>query len=248
MSLAAARGSHVAKSEMLAAFAIEATALYESADLLLPNSQMEADQLIRDLGVTTPIRIVPNAVDPGLFPPGAPWNERDGVLYVGRIEPHKNQLGLIRALKGTGVRLRIVGGAHPDHPEYAEAVRAEADGFVEMVGHVDHAHLKDYYGRALVHACPSMFETTGLVSLEAALSGCNVVSTVEGYAREYLQDLATYCDPHNETSIREAVFAALSLPQQTRLRERILDNYTWEHTAAATAAAYHDLLEYRLEL
>jgi glycosyltransferase involved in cell wall biosynthesis len=93
-----------------------------------------------------------------------------------------------------------------------------------------------------------MFETTGLVSLEAALSGCNVVSTVAGYAREYLQDLVSYCEPHDVTSIRDAVLTALSSPQQTGLRQRILDNYTWEHAASATAAAYYDLLNRRLNL
>jgi glycosyltransferase involved in cell wall biosynthesis len=90
-----------------------------------------------------------------------------------------------------------------------------------------------------------MFETTGLVSLEAALSGCAVVTTEMGYAREYLEDMAWYCDPYDLESIRTAVLNALDAPPQRDLRQRILDRYTWEHTASATAAAYRELVSHR---
>jgi glycosyltransferase involved in cell wall biosynthesis len=241
MSIAAARGRHVAKSEAFANVTIESKAIFESADLLLPNSHMEADALMADLDLTTPMRIVPNAVDPRLFPPGLPWDERDGVLYVGRLEPHKNQLGLIQALRGTGIPLTIVGGPHPHHPAYAEAVHAEAGATVTLLGQTPQESLKDVYARARVHAMPSGFETTGLASLEAAVSGCNVVTTNVGYAREYLGDLAWYCAPHDPASIRSAVIEALAAPPQHALRERVLDQYTWDQTAAATAAAYREL-------
>jgi glycosyltransferase involved in cell wall biosynthesis len=245
LSLAAAKGRHVAKSEALAKFAIQTTSLYESADLLLPNSELEAAQIVRDLEVTTPMRVVPNGVDPAKFRAGLPWDQRQGVLYVGRLEPHKNQLGLIYALRGTGVPLTIVGGGHPHHPEYLAAVKAEAGENVRVVGQTPHGQLADYYASARVHVLPSRFETTGLVSLEAAVSGCNVVTTEVGYAREYFKDMAWYCNPGDPDSIRSAVFAALAAPPQDLLRERILQHYTWEHTAEATAAAYRDVLARR---
>jgi glycosyltransferase involved in cell wall biosynthesis len=161
---------------------------------------------------------------------------------VGRLEPHKNQLGLIEALRDTGIALTIVGGPHPHHLSYAEAVRSEAGRTVNVVGPTAHEQLTHFYARARVHALPSGFETTGLVTLEAAVSGCNVVSTKVGYAREYLGDLGWYCAPNDPRSIRSAVLAALAAPPQTPLRQRILDRYTWDHAAAATAAAYRELV------
>jgi glycosyltransferase involved in cell wall biosynthesis len=241
-SLAAARGNHVAKAEAVSELTLRSTALFEAADMLLPNSELEAAAIASDLAVTTPMHVVPNAVDPSLFPPGAAWEERAGVLYVGRLEPHKNQLRLIQALRGTGVELTIVGGDHPHHVAYADAVRAEVGEGVRVVGQTSHDELGELYGRARVHAVPSLFETTGLVSLEAGLSGCNVVSTEVGYAREYFEDMAWYCDPYDLESIRSAVLAAFRSPPRPELRRRILERYTWEHTAAATAAAYRDLV------
>lgn len=217
-------------------------AAYEAADLLLPNSVGESLSLQRDLGVTTACHIVPNAVDPDRIVKseihsGSTSSTRSGVLYVGRIDPHKNQLGLIRALRGTGIPLVIVGYDHPEQKEYARKCRAAGAGWVEFApGTPD---VGRYYQRARVHVTPSWFETTGLVSLEAALGGCNVVTTSRGHAKEYFGDLAWYCDPGSEKSIRNAVLAAYDAPVSPRLREHVLDNYTWDHTARATLAGYN---------
>jgi glycosyltransferase involved in cell wall biosynthesis len=247
LALAAVRGGHHRKCEKFNEFTVTMKANFESADLLLPNSQLEADQIIADLNVSTPMRVVPNAVDPGLFSVQTPWNERDGVLYVARLEPHKNQLRLIEALRDTSVRLTIVGPPHPHHPRYAEKVRVAADraANVDLIDHVPHDELGPLYNAARVHVVPSGFETTGLVSLEAALCGCNVVTTELGYAREYFEDLAWYCRPDDPASIRAAVLAALASPPRDALRTRILERYTWAHTAAATVEAYREVLATR---
>ncbi len=224
---------------------LELLTAYESADLLLPNAVGEADSIRGDFGVSTPMIPVPNGVDPVSFSaPADPFEARRYVLFVGRIDPHKNQLGAIRALRGSGLPLVIAGHDHPHHPEYTERCRAEGAGWVTFTGEVPHdsAELADLYHGARVHLLPSWFETTGLVSLEAALSGCSVVSTSLGHAREYLDDLAWYCDPREPTSILSAVRNAWDSPPTGQLRQRILDRYTWEHVAESTVAAYRSLL------
>ena len=89
---------------------------------------------------------------------------------------------------------------------------------------------------------PSWFETTGLVSLEAALCGCNIVSTSQGYARDYFADFAWYCDPARSSSIRDAVEQAWASPPRPKLIDRVLANYTWEHTARESLRAYEMVL------
>jgi glycosyltransferase involved in cell wall biosynthesis len=216
-------------------------AAFESADLLLPNATGEGESIRRDLGVTTPIHPVPNGVDPDRFVPSTkPFEDRRYVLYAGRIEPHKNQLGLITALRDSGLPLVIAGGEHPDHAGYAAECRAAGEGWVTFTGHVDHdaGGLAELYHGARVHAVPSWFETTGLVSLEAGLSGCSVVSTTRGYAREYLGDFAHYCDPAFPDSILAAVRQGWDTPPSPGLRPWILDHYTWAHVGRSTLAAY----------
>ncbi|HWC23430.1 MAG TPA: glycosyltransferase family 4 protein [Flexivirga sp.] len=220
---------------------------WSAADMLLVNAGGERDELIADLGVQTDTRVVPNAVDPGSFAP-VPGVERvrRSALFVGRIEPHKNQLGLIKALAGTDISLSIVGPPHPHHDEYVRACRAAASGRqVEFVGSVPHDQLAAHYSAAAVHVLPTWFETTGLVSLEAALCGCAVVSTSRGHAREYLQDDAWFCDPADPASVRRAVLDAVNAGPSPALATRIHQHYTWADTATETLAAYKDVLARR---
>jgi glycosyltransferase involved in cell wall biosynthesis len=220
-------------------------AAFESADLLLPNAVGEGEGLVADFGVTTPVVPVPNGVDPEKFAaPGLPFEEREFVLYVGRIEPHKNQLGLINALKGSGLPLMIAGHEHPDHAAYVRECRAAGDGWVDF--HLSSSsfgasELADLYRRARVHVVPSWFETTGLVSLEASLSGCSIATTSRGHAREYLDTYAWYLDPADQGSILGAVRSAWENPPSPELRQRVLDRFTWSHVAEATMAAYATL-------
>ncbi len=217
--------------------------VFAAADVLLPNARGEAEAIGRDLGVSTPSHWVPNGVSPGVFSPGEDsFESRRRLLYVGRIEPHKNQLGLIKAMDGTEIGLTIVGPPHPHHLEYLDECRRRCRGWVEFLDPLPVSELAALYRSARVHVLPSWFETTGLVSLEAALSGCGIVTTERGYAREYLGDHAWYCDPSDSRSIREAVLAAWNSPPDFFLRARILDNYTWDHTAKATLDGYLQVL------
>ena len=79
--------------------------LYRAADLVLPNSRAEVRQLTRLFHTSNDsIRVVPNAADLHFADATEePFVERFGmsrfILCPGRIEPRKNQLTLIRALK-----------------------------------------------------------------------------------------------------------------------------------------------------
>jgi glycosyltransferase involved in cell wall biosynthesis len=185
---------------------------------------------------------IPNGVDPESFSePYPPFEERGYVLFVGRIEPHKNQLGLIKALSGSGFPLVIAGYEHPDHLAYDRECRQAGAGWVTFTGQVTPDALPDLFRGARVHVLPTWFETTGLVSLEAALSGCSVVTTSRGYAREYFDDMAWYCDPQEPASILHAVRRAWETPPSPDLRRKVLACYTWKQVAEATIAAYGSL-------
>lgn len=222
---------------------------YEMAELLLPNSQLEAQAIIDDLGVTTPYHVVPNSVDAERFILPDEETARPYALFAGRLEPHKNQLGLIRAWNADLPPLKIVGKAHPHHAAYYQKCQTEARAKnIEILPGVPHDELPSLYQGAKIHVLPSWYETTGLVSLEAALCGCNIVTTSRGFAREYFEDLAWYCDPSQPETIRDAVRKAFQAPFQAQLRQRIIDNYTWAHTARATLEGYRMVLENKLKL
>lgn len=220
---------------------------WSMADMLLPNAQGEARHIVEDLGVMTESHVVPNAVDAGLFtthfdhprPPNT-------LICVGRVEPHKNQLALIRAMEHLpDVELTIAGPAHPHHPSYWEKCRDSAGPNVHIVGPVDHSRLPELYAAHHSHVLPSWYETTGLVSLEAALSGCSIVTTSRGHAHEYVGSDGFYCDPAEPESIVRAVKESLRARPSIDLFDRICARFTWTQTAEETLRAYLKVLERR---
>jgi len=229
--------------------------LLAAANMLLPNSRLEAAQIYRDFrfkDVRPPCIVVPNAVDRELFDPlRRPSRQvqdslgmENFVLQVGRISPEKNPLGLIEAIWDLGVPAVLVGSPSPHHPEYAQVCheRGLRRGNVHFIEWLPHKELPSVYALAAVHALPSWRETPGLVSLEAGAMGCRIVSTSIGSAYEYLGNEAWYCHPADKASIRQAVMSALKAPRSENLRKRVLENYTWDKAAEATLAAYRTVL------
>lgn len=224
------------------------------ADVLLPNSGSEGRFVERHFQVRTRerTRVIPNAANVKLFAldrakpvvgfPTLP--ERSFVLQVGRIEPVKNQSALIQALFDVDLPIVLVGTVPPDGEEYYGQCRQLADrrGNVHFLGAVPHDFLPHVYAAARVHALPSFRESPGLVSLEAALMRCNVVTTDQGPTHEYFGSWAWYCSPFDVQSIRRAVLTAASAPFPEALRERILADFTWEIAAARTLEAYEWVL------
>jgi glycosyltransferase involved in cell wall biosynthesis len=114
---------------------------------------------------------------------------------------------------------------------------------VHFIGSVPPEELPGIYRLAAVHALPSWRETPGLASLEAAAAGCRIVTTGIGSARDYFGEDAWYCDPPDRASIRTAVVGALAAQPSSRLRRRVLADYTWDAAARATLEAYQAALK-----
>ncbi len=226
------------------------------ADVVLPNAHAEGDDLVRECGILPErVHFVPNAVETSVMSatPAAfieKYGVKDFVLCVGRGEPRKNQLRLIEAVRGTGLPLVIVDPVHPHHGPY----RAQCKAAMQKAARHNHGAkmlyleslsddmLMSAYHAAKVHALPSFYETTGLVSLEAALADCNLVVNEQPHTREYFTDIAWYCDPYKTASIRAAVLAAMQAPVNPAMKQRVLDHFTWEHTARATLDAYNRIV------
>ncbi len=219
------------------------------ADAILPNSRAESAQLQGLFGADPrKIHVVSNGVDPR-FARADPiaFRERFGdeefVLYVGRVEPRKNVLNLIRASRLAGLPLVVIGGGVPGHDRYFQQCRREAGDGVRFLHRVDHADpmLKSALAAARVFALPSWFETPGLAALEAALAGCAIVITPYGCTREYFGDHAVYAPPGHVKRIAGALRLAWEVGGSPGLAGHVLEHYPWSAAALATKEAYDRL-------
>jgi glycosyltransferase involved in cell wall biosynthesis len=225
--------------------------LYSSVDLLLPNSQAEAEQLLKLYGVQPRrIQVVPNGAAPH-FHTATPdrFIDRYGisnfVLVPGRIEPRKNQLRLLAALRGSGLPVVVLGDPVPQHADYSQQCRRAADGHVIFLPRIAPADplLASAFAAARCLVLPSLFETPGLVALEAALQGLPLVLPTWGSACEYFGPLATYVTPTDLRQLRAATLHAFTQPRSPQLVDLVLQNFTWQRVAQRTLTAYDTLVK-----
>ncbi|HEX8123213.1 MAG TPA: glycosyltransferase [Solirubrobacteraceae bacterium] len=162
---------------------------WRGADVVLANSRAVAERLapLEARAVGVPVEAAPRAVAP-------PW-ERDAapvIGFVGRLEPRKAPLDLIRAAPAIrrarpDARIVVVGGDPFGSRGYAEAVR-QARG-VEHFGWVDDAAGLMRHLDVLV--VPSREEPFGAVAAEAMVAGTPVVATRVDGLREVVEDGVT---------------------------------------------------------
>ncbi len=214
------------------------------AALLLPNSHSEYRRFCEHYGLSPRYRVIPNGINLEYvrrrYAPDPDYDQT--VICMGRIEARKNQLQLIRAIKGTPYRLFIHGQPSPNNQAYYRKCLEEANDQVTIGGWLEPEALYRAYQNARVHVLPSYFETTGLSSLEAAAMGCQIVITDRGDTREYFEDYAWYCEPDQVESIREAIRNACEKVRKPGLKERILSQFTWARAAEETLKAYKEVL------
>lgn len=222
--------------------------IVRNTDVFLPNSVSEMNRVIADYKLDKPLyEAIPNAVDTAVFDPEKvqiddELRQYEGcILSVARIEGRKCQLELVQAVKETDYKLVIIGKPGKNAQGYYEAVKAAAGGNVTFIQHLDHERLPQFYKLAKVHALISWMETPGLSSLEAGVMGANLVITPNGDTRDYFGDMAEYCTAGDVESIKAALGRAYNRPANGKLRDHILENFTWQKAAAATLAAYNKI-------
>jgi glycosyltransferase involved in cell wall biosynthesis len=208
-------------------------------------------------------KVVYGGADPARFSP-EPDAARHGVLFVGRLTPHKGVDRLIEALPEDAA-LRVVGSAghDPDPPErdYPNLLRRlGAQRRVEFLGIVPDPDLPSLYRGAQVLALPSVHRTCygrevarsellGLAAIEAMASGTPVVASRLGGLPEVVEDGVTgfLVEPGNVAELRGRLAELLGdrrLAERLgrNARERFLDKFTWEACAVRCLAAYSELV------
>lgn len=229
--------------------------ILNSVDWILPNSVAELEILVRDFNMPElreKSSIVVNAIDVRECAKEIPskyQKELDGlpdafVLCVGRIEPVKGQAKIIRAMMGEKKIPLVFIGRGIENP-YGQECRELADkrGNVYFVPQVDHNYLGAFYRKAKVHVLPSLRESPGLVSLEAALYDTNIVISFQAPTWEYFGLDAFICNPENLASIHDAILAAYYSKNHKNLKNRIITDFNWTKTAEQTVMAYKKILK-----
>jgi glycosyltransferase involved in cell wall biosynthesis len=205
-----------------------------NANTVCVSSDTEMEEIHRVFRVNRDkIRIVPNYVDTDndllnssrdLFVEN--YGIEDFLLCVGAIgDPRKNILRLVRIAGEMNIPTVIIG---PDlDQKHAAICKGEARRYrnVHILGCVSDRMLWSAYAATNTLVMPSIVESTGLVALEAALMGANIVSTEVGGPSYYLGDYAEYVNPKSDSSIMRGIELAYGRGKTGDLRNHIIKEF-----------------------
>ncbi len=228
--------------------------ILQTVDYMLPQSNREVSNMQDTLGVTLPYTIVHNAAETKLFDKATPdwfinkYGIRDFVITVGLVEPRKNQLMLLYALRDSSIPVVVIGRNYDMN--YLRLCRKYGSPKTVFIEHLTHEHLASALKAARVFVLPSWMECAAFANIEAALAGCALVVSDRTSELEYFGDCAYYCDPADVVSIRNSVMEAYlnydrDIGKRNRLREKSTRDYTWENTGRETLRGYKEAIALR---
>jgi glycosyltransferase involved in cell wall biosynthesis len=176
------------------------------------------------------------------------------VSCVGRQEPHKNLITLVRAMRivvqqapDEEIKLVIAGSPDERYPEaHQEAMRLGLCDRVLFTGYLDDARLGALYQISDVFVFPSLYEGFGLPPLEAMRFGTPVVAGLRTAPPEVLGNAALAVDTGDPRAIAAGILDVLTdRALAARLRQagpRQVAHYSRQRAAEQYRLLYQELL------
>lgn len=221
--------------------------LYEvrdKIDFFLARSEFERNVIVKGLDVNpSKVKVVPISLRFKDAPVVDYSQKEDFCLHVSRLRDFgKNVPRLVEAAKKYGFNLKLAGTLHGKDKKWLNDLIAGADN-IEYLGRLSDEDLIEVYKRTKVFALPSIVEGVGMVALEAAIYGAEVVLTNIGGPKEYYNGRAVLVNPYDVDSIGKGIMEAFENKKaQPELREYVLENYTLQACSKKLEAVLQDNL------
>ena len=250
------------------------------SDSIISPSLEEKENLIKKYGIhSAKVEVVYPGVNARLFYPVRSLSvfrkvrkKQDDIvlLYVGRIEPVKGLINVVKALKFLKennpslfrkVRILVLGGGNKKEELSAnmEVIRIKGmsgqnglRGKFSFLGSVEHLQLKKYYSAADALLIPSLYESFGLVAVEALACGIPVIASqinqLKAIVREGKNGFSfPPQDPFSLYQSIEKFYAKRDrLWSRESIREDVIRRFSWDKTAEETFRIFKRLQSSRL--
>lgn len=251
--------------------------LSHAADLIISSSSEEKRNLMGEYGVSAQkIKVIYPGVNHNLFYPSRAktafqetgFSEEDKILlYVGRVEPIKGLMTIIEAFallnksRNPLLRLIVIGGGKKGselsyNPE-VKRVKAAVETFgltekIVFLGSKEQKALKDFYSAADVLIVPSLYESFGLVVVEALACGTPVLVSKVGKMRTIVKEgrngfsFAPGSPEVLANGIKKFFQKKDLLWEEARIRQDIIDRFSWDKTGRETQRVFAGLKQEKI--
>jgi glycosyltransferase involved in cell wall biosynthesis len=221
-------------------------------------SENSFNDIVRDHGVSPDrMAIVPVGVDPELFRP-IPGVQRIPGRLVTTASADVTMKGLAFLLEALAklrterdVSLVVIGRRKEGGKSDETIRRLGLEDCVEFVTGVPDERIYELYSEAELAVVPSLYEGFSLPAIEAMSCGVALVATTGGALPEVVgkdDETALLVPPGDPEALAARIGTALDDPElRARIgaagRQRVIDNWSWRHTAIRTVEQYRILLE-----
>jgi glycosyltransferase involved in cell wall biosynthesis len=228
------------------------------AALILPNSRAEGLRFHEHWRVpASKIRPVPLGVETSFKGDGPQFVDQYGkgkirvdepfVLSVGRIDPRKNTLNLLRAAQHLKVPVILIGAVSPfrTDQQYVSAVLNLVEANSTSMFHIPHIPRRDLphaYAAAHVHSLVSHMESVGLATMEAGLNGANLVVGRCPPVEEYFSKIAWIVDQNDVRDIASGIRQGFDSPRNFYGQEQYIEQeYSLKGYGERTVKGYREV-------
>lgn len=196
------------------------------------------------------------------------FSEEDKILlYVGRVEPIKGLMTIIEAFallnksRNPLLRLIVIGGGKKGselsyNPE-VKRVKAAVETFgltekIVFLGSKEQKALKDFYSAADVLIVPSLYESFGLVVVEALACGTPVLVSKVGKMRTIVKEGRNGFSfaPGSPEVLANGIKIFFQkkdlLWEEARIRQDIIDRFSWDKTGRETQRVFAGLKQEKI--
>jgi glycosyltransferase involved in cell wall biosynthesis len=236
------------------------------ADIVTVNSDSVREDLLhrsRTLGFELErMKVINNGVDLTIFHPREDWPVDDGyILYAGHLAQHKGPEYLLRAfyhvqLEYPDIRLRILGNgdlwSRLHRLRVSLKIPEQQVEFIRTTQWLTRQEMARHFQGARVVVIPSLYETFGMVAIEAlACQRPVVVSNTGGLAQIVKHHVNGFlAEPRNEWDLAQWIMTLLAHPglrhrMGVEGRRQLHSGYTWPNIAQQFIALYRDLQQPR---
>jgi glycosyltransferase involved in cell wall biosynthesis len=226
---------------------------------ILTVSSSSKRDIVEQYGVAPhQLEVVPIGVDANHFRP-RPEIARipDRIMTTASADvPFKGLLPLVEALaklrtERPQAHLVVVGRLRADSPVAAAIERLGLSDAIMFESAVSHDRMVELYGQATVAVVPSLYEGFSLPAVEAMACGVPLVTTTGGALPEVVGEdgiTGMLVPPGDAGALAHATEAIMAEPElaarlSAAARQRVLQRFTWQACAAATADSYRWTIE-----
>jgi glycosyltransferase involved in cell wall biosynthesis len=224
-------------------------------------SRNSYDDICRD-HLVSPDRlfVVPVGVDPDLFTPMADVERKPNriISTASSDVAMKGQRYLLEALAlirkdrpELDLGLVLVGKLKEGSAAQRTIEHLGLGDAVEFVSGVSDERIVELYNESACAVVPSLYEGFSLPAIEAMSTACPLVATTGGAIPEVAGpdgETCFACEPGDAADLARAIMAVLDDPHAAEIvgkagRERVIERWSWRHTAERTVEHYRALLE-----